>query len=252
MRHLIMGLFGVLTTTAAMAADIPLKAPPSIATTYTWSGFYLGGHFGWGFERHTSTNVGTINSANFPAGTSNSADIDGALGGLQAGYDWQFDPHWLVGLAGSFSLADVGGDATDPSPVVPAVVNHPHTDYRWLSTATARVGFVTDAWLFYVKGGGAWAREETNSFTTNAAGAVVTTTEGSLTRTGWTVGTGTEYRLAQNWSALVEYDYVDFGTATVSSVVTRGTIAPVLTGVSLLRDNTAAIHEIKVGINYRF
>ena len=39
---------GVLALPAAgRAADLPLKAP-ALKTVYDWTGFYVGGHFGYG------------------------------------------------------------------------------------------------------------------------------------------------------------------------------------------------------------
>jgi opacity protein-like surface antigen len=41
----------------AIAADLPLKAPPK-ATPWTWSGFYIGGHggYGWGHDGLSTVN----------------------------------------------------------------------------------------------------------------------------------------------------------------------------------------------------
>ena len=36
----------------------------------------------------------------------------------------------------------------------------------------------------------------------------------SSTRTGWTIGYGTEFDLGNNWSAKAEYDYISFGSHT--------------------------------------
>jgi opacity protein-like surface antigen len=36
----------------------------------------------------------------------------------------------------------------------------------------------------------------------------------SKTRTGWTIGGGSEWMFAQGWSAFLEYDHADFGTNT--------------------------------------
>lgn len=238
----------------ASAADMPVKARPLPAVpAINWTGFYLGGHFGWGWEHHTSTNVGTVNSTNFPAGTSNSSDMNGALGGIQLGYDWQFNPNWLAGIGADFAWTGIKGDAVNQSTVNPAFATHPHNSYSWLSTLTGRFGYVANGWLFYAKGGAAWARTSSNSFTTNGAGVTTTIIDGgSSTRSGWTIGTGLEWRFAQNWSALAEYDYVDFGTVTSSEAVTLGGTAPVVTGATVLRDKKAYINLVKIGINYRF
>ena len=55
------------------------------------------------------------------------------------------------------------------------------------------------------------------------------------TRTGWTVGTGLEWALGQNWSAKIEYNYLDFGDDTIA-------------GISTDSQN----HLVKLGLNYRF
>ena len=36
--------------------------------------------------------------------------------------------------------------------------------------------------------------------------------DASRTRTGWTVGVGSEWKFAPNWSAFVEYNHADFGS----------------------------------------
>lgn len=243
----------------AYAADMPTKAPmPAIApmappvVAYNWTGFYIGGHFGGGWGHHTVTNVGSLNSTNFPAGTSFSGDTSGVLGGAQIGYDWQFNPNWLVGIAGDWAWTGIKGDDVNPSTVDPTIVNHTHRETTWLATLTGRIGYVAaNDWLLYAKGGAAWAHGKSNSFTTNAAGATLTTTESSSTRSGWTVGAGTEYRFARNWSIFAEYDYVDFGTKTISNNVTFGT-GSIPTGSTLLRDNKSHLNIIKGGVNFRF
>jgi outer membrane immunogenic protein len=83
--------------------------------------------------------------------------------------------------------------------------------------------------MWYVKGGAAWADAE---YTLAGVGAV------SDTRVGWTLGTGVEWALAPQWSAKLEYNYLDFG----KDNYTLGTPFEIDTQV----------HLIKAGINYRF
>ena len=68
-------------------------------------------------------------------------------------------------------------------------------------------------------------------------------------------GLGLEQGLTDNWSAKIEYDYLDFGT---KSVHLSGTGCPASGGVQLctpvtsdfdVRQNT---HLLMLGINYRF
>ena len=75
---------------AAGAADLAARpyakaaALPMVAAIYDWSGFYIGANLGWSFGR-SRTDV-TIAGAPFAF---TSQRMDGILGGLQAGYNWQ-------------------------------------------------------------------------------------------------------------------------------------------------------------------
>jgi outer membrane immunogenic protein len=246
----------IVSAQVAVAADMPTKAPayvaPASIASFNWTGFYLGGHVGYGWEQHTVTNVGTINGASFPAGTTHSADDRGMLGGFQAGYDWQFNPNWLIGVGADYAWSGIKGDSSNASTVNAGVVSSLHDEYTWLATLTGRLGYVANNWLLYGKGGAAWGHHNNNSTTANAAGVTTTIQSGGETRSGWTLGAGTEYQFARNWSAMIEYDYVNFGTKTLANSVSFGTTAPVLTGTTTLRDNKSYLNLVKVGVNYRF
>src|SRR5258708_10917184 len=91
MKKLLLGsaALGVpLAVGSTMAADLAIKAPvykaPVMAPVYNWKGFYVGANLGWSFGR-ASTDW-TI--AGVPV-SSTSQNMDGILGGLQAGYNWQ-------------------------------------------------------------------------------------------------------------------------------------------------------------------
>ncbi len=102
------------------------------------------------------------------------------------------------------------------------------SQFNWYSTLTGRVGYAVDNWLWYVKGGAAWADVD------YSIGGVKL----GDTRTGWTVGGGLEYGLTPNWSAKLEYNFLDFGSDNIA--------API--GV---KADTQA-HLFKAGLNYRF
>ena len=89
--------------------------------------------------------------------------------------------------------------------------------------------------LLYIQGGGAWARTDQ---TITQAGVQVG--QFGSTKGGYTVGGGWEYKFAPNWSAFVEYNYMDFGTS--SGVTTTGV------NVNLKRD----MQTVLVGVNWRF
>lgn len=89
-------------------------------------------------------------------------------------------------------------------------------------------------WLFYAKGGAAWANDEFLYSRAGFAGGV------GETRTGWTVGAGVEVGFAPNWSAKLEYNYMDFGNDRASF------------GPTDAFNIDQQMHVVKAGINYRF
>jgi outer membrane immunogenic protein len=98
----------------AAAADLssPVygKAPAKLAY-YDWSGFYLGGHFGylWGKSRVTENGVLTESGA----------PTNGAAGGLLSGYNWQSGP-LLLGLEGDVGWSNAEGHGASPPANPPA------------------------------------------------------------------------------------------------------------------------------------
>jgi outer membrane immunogenic protein len=64
----------------------------------------------------------------------------------------------------------------------------------------------------------------------------------SATEYGWTAGAGIEAAFAQNWTAKIEYLYVDFGNATCNGACGIG----IPTTVSLTES------LVRAGINYKF
>ena len=164
---------------------MPVKAVP--AAPWTWSGFYLGAHAGYGWGRDptddTDPVVGTINS-------------NGGIGGFQAGANWQSGAFVggleidVSGTAIKGSVTDNGGDTIDK--------------FDWLNSARARLGYlVLPGTLLYGTGGTAWTRLDqtfTDGFT------------GPSWEFGWVAGVGVETRLgATNWLGRVEYLHYDFG-----------------------------------------
>ena len=69
---------------------------------------------------------------------------------------------------------------------------------------------------------------------------------GSDTRSGWTAGAGAEMAVMGNWTVKLEYDYIDFGTR---SVTLSSALLPAITPTF---DVKQVLHEVKLGVNYRF
>lgn len=235
MKKLLLGMAVVAALiTPALAADLrrpvtkaPVAAPPPV---FSWTGCYIGAHVGGGW----GDKDWTFEPPNPPLGPvdAGSHNVSGVLAGGQIGCDIQSGA-WVFGaeFQGSWTNIDgkQAGNVQDP----PEVVSNSEID--WIFTATGRVGYAVNTWLFYVKGGAAWARE--HFFVTDTG---VLAFDDHQTRTGWLVGGGIEYSLGANWSAKLEYNYIDFGDKTVFAATT----APVRID--------QALHTLKFGINYRF
>jgi outer membrane immunogenic protein len=159
---------------SVQAADLPMRpAPAPVAPVayappvYNWSGFYIGGHIGGGFENSSWTDPFT--------GSNDTFNNSGFLGGAQIGVNTQFN--WLVlGLEGDFSWTSaIKGTGTD------SFGDSITTSPQWTSTVTGRIGAAFDRLLVYGKGGVAFA-EDKSTFTP-VGGATATDT---TTRVGWT------------------------------------------------------------------
>jgi outer membrane immunogenic protein len=176
---------------------MPLKARPVVVAAADWSGLYVGGHVGHGWARDPVSNSA---SGDFLLNTElfTSIAATGAVGGFQAGANWQTGA-FVGGLEIDMSATDIKGSSTG------VLVGHPfsidtNTDkLDTLGTARVRAGFL--AWpnlLLYGTGGLAWARIE-RSFV-------------SFPTAGGAPSGGGEARLADtDWFLRAEYLHYDFG-----------------------------------------
>jgi outer membrane immunogenic protein len=235
----------------ATASAMPTKAPPIPPAAYNWSGFYVGGNFGYGVGRNPTTEntFGLFGNSNelfthVPRGV---------LGGIQAGYN--FMPlNWLaLGVEADYQLADQRDTACF------SWCFQTNTTYtqsqHWFATARGRVGVAAGPALFYVTGGGAWTAigttaSQTNSITT-IAGTTLFTGSGSFSdqKSGWVVGGGVEGAIGGNWTAKVEYLYLDFGSIAhlYPAAIPTNLADPNIHISSQVRDNV-----FRAGLNYHF
>src|SRR5438128_1352627 len=88
-RLFLTGASLMVLTGSALAADLPVKAPPP-AVAASWAGFYLGVHGGYGWKKDDFSipTSGFFNAASPPS--LDGITSKGAVYGGQAGYNWQF------------------------------------------------------------------------------------------------------------------------------------------------------------------
>jgi len=224
-----------------LAADLPVNPSyPAAGAVFSWTGCYIGAHVGGAVSEDKTTNI---------FGHSIDFSSAGFLGGGQLGCDYQFSSKWIVGMEGRAAATSLKNSHPATATNLASLVTVPAQftlSNEFLASATARVGYsFTDRWLVFVRGGGAWTHEKVNQAYTFAGGPI-NDPSATLSRTGWTVGTGVEWAFAPDWSATLEYNYYDFGTtvATLTDTSTRVT----LRGLSV----EDSVHAVTVGLNRRF
>ena len=188
---------------AAAAADLPRGPAPYYSRPapagYNWGGFYAGVNAGyqWGSVTNSSVNP------------------SGVAGGIQAGYNWQ---NGTFVFGGETDLQASGADDT----FAPWKFSNP-----WFGTLRGRAGVTFSNILAYATLGLAYGDLK------GQLGAL----EETKTHIGWSGGLGMEVGFAPNWSAKVEYLYMDLSDRAYS-----------ITGVN----NGLETSLFRVGVNYHF
>ena len=203
-------VLGALALTAA-GWTAPVRAadyyPPRPAYTvnqplnsFSWAGPYLGGNLGYDW--------GSVSN--------NPTKPSGFVGGVQAGYNWHNGGPWVFGVEGDLQVT--GADDT----FAPWKFSNP-----WFGTVRGRAGYAFNNILFYGTGGLAFGELRAETFGLSE----------SHTSIGWTLGAGTEFGFAPNWSAKIEYLYVDLSDSSFT-----------ITGTS----NGLRSSIVRAGVNYHF
>jgi outer membrane immunogenic protein len=117
---------------------------------------------------------------------------------------------------------------------------------KHLGTIAGRVCYAFDNVLLFAKAGGAWAHDEYRAFNANTAIETLIASAND-TRWGWIAGGGVEWGFAPNWSAKIEFDYLDFGGKNITISSIPGATPPTRT---FHIDQQIVL--VKVGVNYRF
>lgn len=264
----------LLAGNAALGADMPAPTYPVVEDA-NWTGAYVGGHVGYGMGAVTDSLdcdypivIGSIswlsgqgigcdslggppvaitaleNDEGAPWYTYDDlSDLQGWLGGLQAGYRQQM---------GSFVLgAEISGSVTGISDTGVTEINDSilteldefggiyegTMDVNWLVLAQAKLGFaLNDDFLVSAMGGLAWAGTEFSSSAGYSDDKVAQ---------GYTIGAQVDYRIADNVSLFGAYNYSWFDDVSYEGNSLFGLI-------SNYHEYDLALHTVKVGVNYQF
>jgi outer membrane immunogenic protein len=162
-------------------------APP--APAFSWTGFYVGGTAGFGWQDVHYGNPGFTGDA----------DPSGFSAGAFVGYNFQVAPQFVLGIE-----SGIGFTGFNETTLIGGTDIRSRTPYDY--SVVGRAGFLfTPQQMFFVSGGWAGAKQEV-SFPGLSE---------SLTRSGWTVGAGFESgALIRGAHVRVEYRYTDYGTKT--------------------------------------
>jgi len=256
-RILIVAAASLIAASRALAADLPVRAGPvpayyPVAAVYDWGGGYVGVNAGYAFGQSEWSDP--LN----PSGNSSSGNfnVKGALAGITAGVSGQWNA-FVLGVEGDFDWQGLQGSSNSSfctsiflSPTAgsaPAGLSC-KTDSTWIGTLRARAGYAWDRLLLYgtagITGANVQVRLDGQPRQTNF-------------QVGWTAGAGLEWAFADNWTAKVEYLFVDLGTGPCNHGYSCGYDAPsaVLPPPGPVSANDVVkLNEnlIRFGVNFKF
>ncbi|MGB6175173.1 MAG: outer membrane beta-barrel protein [Methylocella sp.] len=277
-------------TGAAVAADLPSRAPPPVylppPPVFSWTGPYIGLNAGytWSNQNTVGTFTGDVfGNPNLVGGTdfseasaelatgSVSVKNDGFIGGGQIGYNYQFGNSWVTGLEADFQgiAAGNGSNLVFRQATVSGFAGTPidqnlssSRSVDWLGTVRGRIGFlITPTFLLYGTGGLAYGDARTRTSITQIVESDVFLPDHyssfggfSHALAGWTVGGGLEWLFYPNWSLKVEYLYYDLGRATFAlSPLTNFNSAGIpFTGGAPSSSTRFNGNIVRAGLNYHF
>lgn len=250
-RNVLLAGAAALLPAAAFASDLPPRTiepvAPVVEPAFTWTGFFAGASAGYG-RGDLDTHLGvqpTIQPTLFERALGLSAkggdarvkeSDNGFVVGGQIGYNYQLDPHWVIGAEADLQYAGLEAKKTFAGAEnIPITVK---TQLDWFGTARLRAGFALDRFLIYGTGGLAFGNIK------STAGVADIALSKSKNKLGWTVGGGAEYALTQHWTVRAEYLFVDLGKDDM--IKSTSNIAQITTKTDV------KVQTVRAGVNYKF
>ncbi len=213
--------FVLSLSASAFAADMPVKAVPHV---YNWTGFYLGGHVGYGW---TDPGLNAVDTAAINATYGSVPKPKGAVGGVQALYNWQLPNRIVVGIG--LEMNGFGVKEFKQSTGLAGTSSLTST-LDWDIALYGRLGYAFDRFMLYGLFGGAWDHNTANGFN-----GTIGTFSVSNWHSGWTAGGGIEAPVWDRWTMRAQYRFVDVNTKTY-----------------LNRQISSTGSTVDIGLNYRF
>jgi OmpA-OmpF porin, OOP family len=208
MRFTISGAAAALLLASVAPAGAQMSpmspAPMAMGTAWpvNWGGFYVGLNVGGGSvsDRFRNPYTGT---------KTRDFDYGGPAGGGTAGFNWQVNPNWVLGVEGDIDASGMSG-----STGCPAGVYNCGESNSYLGSARGRIGYAPTGWgmasnaLLFVTGGA-----EFGDINRSVNGPLPARSGfGPGDQVGWTVGGGIEDMFAPQWSVKLEYRYAELGS----------------------------------------
>jgi outer membrane immunogenic protein len=221
----------------AIAADMPVKAPPVVKKSFNWNACYVGIHGGY-VSGKSEIDYGA-NTLGIAPGIAASGDLHpkGPEFGGTLGCDWSVGSNVVIGVLVDGAWTPMDDDKTEF--LFPAF--RIGIEQQWLATARARLGLDMGVWgLWYVTGGAAFTDIELSNF---VPGGIITTSQ-TRNVVGWTAGWGTEYPLTDRLTLKTETLYMDFGR--------KGYLSPTNPISAAAYSDKQTQWVSKIGLNYRF
>ena len=247
----------LLAASAAQAADVVANqepAPVFAAPTFSWSGFYAGGQIGgsWGdgsFEREVQAAneeppPGVYVDTKISDVKKKSIDDGNFIGGIYAGYDWQFTNNIVAGFDADFAWLDNTAKSNEDVPFGESRIDgyRNKVEQDWLASVRARLGYAHDRFLPYIAGGVAFTDIE---YKRRYYGDITDIrfderSSSSKTLTGYTLGAGLDYAMTDHIILRAEYRYTDFGDK--DFVIDE----------FYVRNVETKSHDVRFGVAYKF
>lgn len=267
-QPLIFSLIYCATSMAAQAFQVPAH--------FSYHGFYAGLNGGDATAQSSTktTNSFVPNSYFFQSDIAQIANagnktlnMSNLTGGIEGGYNYLYR-HILLGAEIDFETLSASSSNTNTQ-IYQSAPPFTFTMYtkvstNWLFTARPRIGYVfTNNILLYLTGGLAVTQLKTyQTFSDNYVGPPPTNAAENAGKTqnksGWVVGGGVEYPVAEHVSIKAEYLYSQFGKVSSSGQLTLNPaylalfVPPLNTQAPFTHTANLTDKIIRVGVNYHF